>query len=158
MKLLDSSIGWQSDGRIQKSHLWLCCSPVLFRTIDYGLTLYAQPVGYWQGHYALAREGSSILLWCLRFHPLAFVGAGIALNLFFSLLILSWPITPARFIAAVVTFAHIYGVATWIVPSGALGCTACIALLYFCWSLIDTTWRKQQQADQQGLAQAANLP
>jgi len=156
MTKLDRSIGWQRDGRIQMSHLWLCCSPVLFRTIDYGLTLYAQPAGYWQGQYDMAREGSSILLWCLRLHPLAFVAAGIALNLLFSLLILCWPITPARLIAAVVTFAHIYGAATWIVPSGALGCTACIALLYYSWSLMDTTWRKQEQADRHGLLQAAN--
>ena len=156
MEKLDRLIGWQCDRGIQKSHLWLCFSPALFRAIDYGLTLYAQPDGYWQGHYDLAHEGSTVLLWCLRLHPLAFVAAGLAFSLVFSLLILCWPTKPARLIAAVLTFGHIFGAATWIVASGAIGCAACMAMLYCCWSLIDTTWRKQEHAERRALMQAAN--
>ncbi len=148
MVKLDSLLCYRAESGIQKSHLWLCCSPLVFRALDYTITLYGQPAAYWHGHYHLAREGSPILLWCLRLHPLAFVGAAIGLSLVFSLLILCWPSRPARFLAALMTFGHIYGVGTWVLPSGALGWTALIALLYYCWALMDTTWRKQHQAAQ----------
>lgn len=153
MLSLESLTFYRREPGIQRSHLWLCCSPLLFRAVDYGLTLYAQPSLYWQGQYHLAREGSLILRWCLQLHPLAFVGAAFALSLIFSLLILCWPTKPARLLAAVITFGHIYGIATWILASGALGWTICIALLYYSSALLDTTWRKQQQAERQGAIQ-----
>jgi hypothetical protein len=139
---------------IQTSHLWLCCSPLVFRTMDYGLTLYAQPTAYWQGNYHMAREGSTVLLWCLRWHPLAFVAAAVVVSLVFSLLILCWPTRLARFLAAVLTFGHIYGIATWILASGALGWTACVAMLYYSWAMMNTTWQKQQEAERRGMLRA----
>jgi hypothetical protein len=66
-----------------------------------------------------------------------------ALTGLFLLLILCWPQTPARLLSAVLVFGHAYGVATWVLPAAALGPAACVALLYLCGSLIDSTWRRQ---------------
>jgi hypothetical protein len=49
-------------------------------------------------------------------------------------------------LSTVLTFAHLYGVASWVLPSVTCGPTACVALLYFCASLTETTWRRQRRA------------
>jgi hypothetical protein len=128
---------------IQPGHVWLCAGPVILRCLDYGLTLFGQPDAYWAGDFMQANEGSPLLLWCLQQHPLLFVGAAAGLTVLFSLFILCWPREPARLLSTVLTFAHLYGVASWVFPSMICGPAACVALLYFCASLTETAWRRQ---------------
>lgn len=153
---LNSLTAYRGGHGIQKSQAWLCCGPLIFRALDYGVTLYGQPSGYWQGHYDLAREASPVLLWCLRLHPLAFVTAALGLSLIFSLFILCWPIKPARFVAAVLTFGHIYGMATWVLPTGALGAVVCVLVLYGAGLLLNATWGKQEESPYRDLSAAAS--
>jgi hypothetical protein len=128
---------------IRRGHIWLCCAPLLLRALDYGITLFAQSTEYWAGDYGRAVEGSPVLRWCLEQHPLMFVAVALALTVPFVLFILCWPERPARLLAGVLVVGHFYGVASWVFESEACGPTVLVALLYFCGSLIETTWRKQ---------------
>jgi hypothetical protein len=123
---------------IQKNRLSLCAGIVIFRSLDYGLTLSCQPSTYWAGSYGCANERSVILCWCLQQHPLVFVAAALLFMGCFSLLILCWPRQPAELIAAAVMISHVYGVATWTF-STICGPVLCVSLLYLCWSLITSS-------------------
>jgi hypothetical protein len=131
---------------IQKNRLSLCAGALIFRTLDYSLTLYCQPSAYWNGSYDCANERSAILCWCLQQHPVAFMAAAILFMACFSLLILCWPRKSAEVIAATVMFSHIYGVASWTFGS-ICGPVLCVSLLYLCWSHIVSSAQKLAAED-----------
>jgi hypothetical protein len=131
--------GPRSAPGFQRSHGWLCLGPIILTLLDYSLTLIGQPAAYWEGNFLHANEGSSLLRWCLHQHPLIFVAAAVGLTSLFCLLILYWPPRAAKALAAWLMGAHAYGVATWVWGSLICGPAACVALLYFCWSVLNAT-------------------
>jgi hypothetical protein len=136
----------------QRGHGWLCLGPIILTLLDYGMTLAGQPAAYWAGNYLCVREGSALLRWCLHQHPLVFVVVATAVTGVYCLLIMHWPRRAAHALAAWLMGTHAFGVATWVFGSMILGPAACVAILYFCWSVLNTTAAKLRSADRLQLA------
>jgi hypothetical protein len=82
--------------------------------LDYLVTLWGQPVGYWLGDYEQVRELAPHGMWILRQHPAWFVLLGAAANGVAVVAILRLPRPLALGLALALVMGHAWGIGTWL--------------------------------------------
>ena len=120
---------------------WLCAPPVALCLLDAGLTLLGQPGAYWHGQRDLAVEYNPPFRWLLVQHPLAFAVGAAGWMALFTAFLLAAPARAARLVALLVTCAHAFGAATWLVRLGLLGYLSCAALFWLTKRAAEWSWR-----------------
>ena len=131
--------------RFSKQSLWLCCPPAALCILDGVLTLFGQPVEYWQADYANVSEMSPSFNALLQIHPIAFLLGTLTWLVIISLLILLLPSTWALIFSVAATMGHTVGAATWILWRFDHGYNALIALVFLTSALVVFTLRKGQR-------------
>lgn len=92
----------------------LCLPPIVFCTLDAGLTLWGQSTAYWAGNYTCVLESSPTPNHWLQIHPAVFALGIVVWAMLFVVGILLLPDVLALITSIVVTFGHAVGAVTWL--------------------------------------------
>ena len=108
--------------RANPRRCWRRLPPYLYAVVsDVALTLHGQAAEYWAGEYHLANEGNPLVYPVLAFSPWLFLAAAVAWIFLSGAAVAYWPHRAVGWVAAVVSFTHSVGGASWLVRFGWWG-------------------------------------
>lgn len=122
--------------------LWFLLPALSFYAADIGLTLTGQPAAYWGGDYSQAVEHNPLAYPILAWHPVWFVGAGLAWAVVFSTVIVLWQNRISDWIAVLLAFGHAVGGSTWLARHGVGGLLLAIVYLAVASKVSGACWRR----------------
>lgn len=122
--------------------LWLLLPALGLYAADIGLTLTGQPAAYWGGDYSQALEHNPLAYPILAWHPVWFVGAGLAWAVVFSTIIVLWRNSVSDWFAVLLAFGHALGGCTWLARHGTGGLLLAIVYLTVTSKISGACWQR----------------